>query len=74
MTQGVCYHGWWLPIVEEFFTLLDYSGDEDYECHKIKSVDGRKEWEDGSRSIQNGNGDNSLGFNAYLNIPVKLSH
>jgi uncharacterized protein (TIGR02145 family) len=63
--RGLLPDGWRIPIVEEFFTLLDYSGDEDYECHKIKSVDGWKEWEDGNGSIQDGNGDNSSGFNAY---------
>ena len=53
--QGVCPDGWHVPSKSEWTVLLDYLGGYEIAGKKLKSTDG---W------IENGDGNNTSGFNA----------
>ena len=61
--RGLAPDGFHVPSKEEWTILEEYSG-RDVAGHKMKSVDGWEEFIDEDGKIQNGNGNNSLGFNA----------
>jgi uncharacterized protein (TIGR02145 family) len=54
--------GWHVPSDEEW-TILEEFLDKDIAGHKLKSVEGWEAWETKDGKKQNGNGDNSSGFN-----------
>jgi uncharacterized protein (TIGR02145 family) len=60
-SRGLAPKGWHIPSNEEWNILQDFLGDD--EGYKMKSVEGWEEREDKDGKIQNGNGDNSSGFN-----------
>jgi uncharacterized protein (TIGR02145 family) len=60
--RGLAPEGWHIPTDEEWTILEEFLG-KDIAGHKLKSVEGWEEWENEYRKIQNGNGDNSIGFN-----------
>jgi uncharacterized protein (TIGR02145 family) len=62
-TRGLAPEGWHVPSDEEWTILEDFLGGKDIAGHKLKSVEGWEEWENEYGKIQNGNGDNSSGFN-----------
>jgi uncharacterized protein (TIGR02145 family) len=60
--RGLAPEGWYVPSDDEWTILEEFLG-KDIAGHKLKSVEGWAEWEDEDREFQNGNGDNSSGFN-----------
>jgi uncharacterized protein (TIGR02145 family) len=54
--------GWHVPSDEEW-TILEEFLDKDIAGHKLKTVEGWEAWETKDGKKQNGNGDNSSGFN-----------
>ncbi len=62
-TRGLAPEGWHVPSDEEWTILEDFLGGKNIAGHKLKSVEGWEEWENEYGKIQNGNGDNSIGFN-----------
>ncbi|MCX8480649.1 MAG: fibrobacter succinogenes major paralogous domain-containing protein [Sediminibacterium sp.] len=54
--RGLCPVGWHVPTDADFTTLTDYLGGENEAPNKLKSTIG---W------LNNGNGDNSSGFNGF---------
>ena len=68
--RGLAPEGWHIPSDEEWTTLINYLGEDDM-GHKMKSVQGWNSWEDEAGEFQNGNGDNSSGFNG---IPAGLRY
>ena len=63
-SRGLAPKGWHIPTDEEWEILVEFLSEKDIPGHKMKSVDGWEEWMDEDGNIQNGNGDNSVGFNA----------
>ena len=61
--RGLAPAGWHVPSGVEFTILAEFLG-EDNAGYKMKSVGGWNDCEDKYGEIQNGNGDNSSGFNA----------
>jgi uncharacterized protein (TIGR02145 family) len=61
-SRGLAPLGWHIPSDDEWTSLVDFMGGEYIAGHKLKSVEG---WacEDKDGELQNGNGDNSSGFN-----------
>jgi uncharacterized protein (TIGR02145 family) len=62
-SRGLAPEGWHVPSDDEWTILEEFLGGKDIAGHKMKSVDGWEEWMDEDGNIQNGNGDNSSGFN-----------
>ena len=62
--RGLAPEGYHVPTDEEWTILVEYLGGEGIAGHKMKSAVGWNSWEDEDGEIQNGNGDNSSGFNA----------
>jgi uncharacterized protein (TIGR02145 family) len=62
--RGLGPEGFHVSTDQELTTLVEYLGGEDIVGHKMKSAKGWNSWEDEDGEIQNGNGDNSSGFNA----------
>jgi uncharacterized protein (TIGR02145 family) len=63
-SRGLALKGFHVSTDQELTTLVEYLGGEDIAGHKMKSAEGWNSWEDEDGEIQNGNGDNSSGFNA----------
>ena len=61
--RGLAPEGYHVPTDEEWSSLEEFLGGKDIAGYKLKSVEGWDEWEDKYGKIQNGNGDNSSGFN-----------
>jgi uncharacterized protein (TIGR02145 family) len=59
--RGLVPEGYHVPSDEEWSILEEFLGGNGIAGLKMKSVEG---WEDEDRELQNGNGDNSSGFNA----------
>ena len=62
--RGLAPEGFHVPTDEEWTILETFLGGDDFADHKMKSVEGWVDWEDEDGELQNGNGDNSSGFNA----------
>jgi len=62
--RGLAPAGWHVPSDAEWTVLTTYLGGESVAGSKMKSVRGWNDWKDKYGEIQNGNGDNSSGFNA----------
>ena len=62
--RGLAPAGWHVPSDAEWTVLTTYLGGESVAGGKMKSVRGWNDWKDKYGEIQNGNGDNSSGFNA----------
>ena len=62
-SRGLAPKGWHIPTDVEWSILTTYLGGEDIVGHKLKSVESWEDWEDEDGELQNGNGDNSSGFN-----------
>jgi uncharacterized protein (TIGR02145 family) len=62
--RGLAPEGCHVPTDEEWTTLVEFLGGYDIAGHKMKSVENWEDWEDLDGELQNGNGDNSSGFNA----------
>ena len=60
--RGLAPKGWHIPSNEEWNILEDFLGDA--QGYIMKSVEGWEGWDDEYGEFQNGNGDNSSGFNA----------
>ena len=60
--RGLAPEGWHVPTEDEWTCLVEYLG-EDNAGHRLKSIDGWENWKDENKVVQNGNGDNSTGFN-----------
>ena len=69
--RGLAPAGWHVPSDAEWTVLTTYLGGESVAGSKMKSVRGWNDWEDKYGEIQNGNGDNSSGFNA---LPGSTRH
>jgi uncharacterized protein (TIGR02145 family) len=63
-SRGLTPEGFHVPTDQEWTILEEFLGGYDIAGHKMKSVEGWKDWEDDDGELQNGNGDNSSGFNA----------
>jgi len=61
--RGLAPEGYHVPTDEEWTSLVEFLGGEVIAGHKMKSVENWEDWEDENGKIQNGNGDNSSGFN-----------
>jgi uncharacterized protein (TIGR02145 family) len=61
--RGLAPEGYHVPTNEEWTILEEFLGGYDIAGHKMKSVEGWEDWEDEDGELQNGNGDNSSGFN-----------
>jgi uncharacterized protein (TIGR02145 family) len=61
--RGLAPEGWHVPSDEEWTDLVEYLGGYGIAGHKMKSVEGWEDWEDEDGELQNGNGNNSSGFN-----------
>jgi uncharacterized protein (TIGR02145 family) len=61
--RGLAPEGWHVPSKEEWDILEAFLGGEEIAGHKLKLDNGWAEWEDEDGEFQNGNGDNSSGFN-----------
>ena len=61
--RGLSPEGWHVPSDDEWTILADFLRFE-FSGLKMKSVEGWEDWEDEDGEFQNGNGDNSSGFNA----------
>jgi uncharacterized protein (TIGR02145 family) len=61
--RGLAPEGFHVPTDEEWTILETFLGGDDFADHKMKSVEGWVDWEDEDGELQNGNGDNSSGFN-----------
>ena len=61
--RGLAPEGWHVPSDEEWTILVEFLGGNDIAVHKMKSVGSWEDWEDEVGEFQNGNGDNSSGFN-----------
>jgi uncharacterized protein (TIGR02145 family) len=62
--RGLAPEGYHVPTDEEWTNLVNFLEGKGIAGHKMKSVDGWKEWIRRDGKIQNGNGDNSSEFNA----------
>jgi uncharacterized protein (TIGR02145 family) len=62
-SRGLAPEGYHVPSDDEWTSLVKFLGGIATAGHKMKSVEGWEEWEDKDGKIQNGNGDNSSGFN-----------
>jgi uncharacterized protein (TIGR02145 family) len=62
-SRGLAPEGWHIPSDEEWTSLVEFLGGKDFAGHKMKSDNGWAEWADEDGEFQNGNGDNSSGFN-----------
>ena len=60
--RGLAPEGWHVPSDDEWTSLVEFLGEDDAD-YKMKSAVGWNYWEDGDGEFQNGNGDNSSGFN-----------
>jgi uncharacterized protein (TIGR02145 family) len=60
--RGLAPKGWHVPTDEEWAILEEFLG-ENSPGYKMKSVAGWNSWDDEDEELQNGNGDNSSGFN-----------
>ena len=63
-SRGLAPEGYHVPTGEEWSILEEFLGGKDIAGHKMKSVKGWEDWEDEDGELQNGNGDNSSGFNS----------
>ena len=61
--RGLAPEGWHIPTDKEW-TILKKFLDISTGGWKLKSVEGWNKWKDKYGKFQNGNGDNSSGFNA----------
>ncbi len=61
--RGLAPEGWHVPTDEEWTSLVEFLGGEGIAGHKMKSDNGWKARKYKNGKIQNGNGDNSSGFN-----------
>ena len=61
-SRGLAPEGYHVPTDEEWSILEEFLG-ENSPGYKMKSVAGWNSWDDGDGELQNGNGDNSSGFN-----------
>jgi uncharacterized protein (TIGR02145 family) len=61
-SRGLAPEGYHVPSDEEWTSLVEFLG-KDVAGYKMKSVKGWKNRVDKNKEIQNGNGDNSSGFN-----------
>ena len=61
--RGLAPEGYHVSTDEEWTILEEFLGGKDIAGHKMKSDNGWAEWEDEDGEFQNGNGDNSSGFN-----------
>ena len=62
--RGLAPESFHVPTDREWTILVEFLGGENMPGYKIKSDEGWTSWEDEDGEIQNGNGDNSSGFNA----------
>ena len=62
--RGLAPEGYHVSTDEEWTILEEFLGGKDIAGHKMKSDNSWAEWEDEDGEFQNGNGDNSSGFNA----------
>ena len=61
--RGLAPESWHIPSDEEWASLVEFLGGKDFAGHKMKSDNGWAEWADEDGEFQNGNGDDSSGFN-----------
>jgi uncharacterized protein (TIGR02145 family) len=61
--RGLAPKGFHVPTDKEWTFLETFLGGDYFADHKMKSVEGWEDWEDEDGELQNGNGDNSSGFN-----------
>ena len=61
--RGLAPEGWHVPSDDELTSLVEFLGGKAIAGYKMKSVEGWEVWEDQDGVLQNGNGDNSSGFN-----------
>jgi uncharacterized protein (TIGR02145 family) len=62
-SRGLAPEGYHVPTDDEWTSLVEFLGGKKIGGHKMKSVEGWEDWEDEDGELQNGNGDNSSGFN-----------
>jgi len=62
--RGLAPEGYHVPTKEEWISLVEYLGGKGIAGHKMKSVKSWDEWNNQDIEFQDGNGDNSSGFNA----------
>ena len=60
--RGLAPKGWQIPTREDFITLRDFLGGENYAGRRLKSKEG---WDQNHGDYKEKNGDNSSGFNAF---------
>jgi uncharacterized protein (TIGR02145 family) len=61
-SRGLAPEGYHVPTDQEWAIFEEFLG-ENSPGYKMKSVAGWNSWDDGDGELQNGNGDNSSGFN-----------
>jgi uncharacterized protein (TIGR02145 family) len=66
--RGLAPEGWHVPSKEEWDILEAFLGGEEIAGPKLKLDNGWAEWEDEDGEFQNGNGDNSSGFNGLRDL------
>jgi uncharacterized protein (TIGR02145 family) len=62
-SRGLALEGFHVLTDQEWASLVEFLGGKKIAGHKMKSVEGWEDWEAEDGKIQNGNGDNSSGFN-----------
>jgi len=63
--RGLAPEGFHVSTDQELTSLVEFLGGKKIAGHKMKSDEGWEDWEDEDGELQNGNGDNSSGFNGF---------